>query len=341
MENYGAASAGNRALQKALMQLALGMDYMPVTTGNVYYVIPSGDSNYVEFYNKYQKTYRDGTKAVQTTVAAAYAAMTSNRHDVMLISANAAHAQTAILSVAKNRCHFIGLGLRMGAFGLGARARITMGVTTAAADIAVMQNTGVGNTFRNLKFDSSNTKDESLYAFAEGGEYSIFESCEFYKSTDLNETAAAEVLNNGDSAQWLNCVIGSTANEIADDKIRPCMLLNRETLTGKVCRDNVMDGCLLLRKAAGTEACFIYGSGATDVERMFYIDNTLFFSNPLGAATPALGVSFGAAQTVGAVVLGSRCSSVDVTALGETGKGVYTLAPSSPTYATAGKAVAS
>ena len=76
-----------------------------------------------------------------------------------------------------------------------------MGVTTAATDIAVMQNTGVGCTFGGLKFDSANTVAESLYAVAEGGEYSIYSGCEFYKSTDLNETAAAEILNNGDSAQ--------------------------------------------------------------------------------------------------------------------------------------------
>ena len=148
-------------------------------------------------------------------------------------------------------------------------------------------------------------------------------------------------MNNGDSAQWLNCTIGSTANAISGAIIRPCMLLTRETITGKVCRDNVMKGCLLLRKCGDTANRFIYGANANDVERMFYIDDTLFFSNPLGSATPALGVDFGAAQTEGAVVLGSNVTSVDVTALGATGEGIYTLAPSSPTYATSGKAVAS
>lgn len=340
MGKYSDASFGNRELEKALEDLAYGKS-LPATTGNVYYVIPSSDSNYEEFYKAHQKQYNDGTWAVHTTLASAYAATTSNRHDIILISANAAHAQTSMLSVAKNRVHFIGMGLRGGAYGLGARARITMGVTTAATDIAVMQNTGVGNTFRNLKFDSANTKDESLYAVAEGGEYAIYENCEFYKSTDLDVTGAAEVLNNGDSAQWLNCTFGSSANAISGAIIRPCMLVTRETITGKVCRDNVMKGCILLRKAGNVANRFIYGANATDVERMFYIDDTLFFSNPLGAATPALGVDFGAAQTEGAVVLGPNVVSVDVTALGATGEGVYTLAPSSPTYASAGIAVAS
>ena len=118
-------------------------------------------------------------------------------------------------------------------------------------------------------------------------------------------------------------------------------MLLTATLSGKKCRDNVMLDCILLRKAGGTEASFIYGANATDVERMFYIDRTLFFNNPLSAATPAVAVDFGAAQTEGAVVLGQGCSSVDVTVLATTGEGIYTLAPSSPTYATSGKAVAS
>ena len=303
-----------------------------LTFGDVYWVdATNGDDN------------NDGkTKDTAfATISAAYDAVTTNQHDVILLSGYAAHAQTSMLDISKNRVHFIGLSGREGAYGLGARTRITMGVTTAATDIAVMKNTGVGNTFHNIKFDSSNTVAESIYAVAEGGEYTIYQGCEFYKSTDLDVTGAAEVLNNGDSVQWLNCVFGSTANAISGAVIRPCMLLTRETITGKVCRDNVIDSCLFLRKCGNTGNRFIYGANATDVERMLLIRNSVFFSNPLGSATPALGVDFGAAQTQGAVLIDQHCSSVDVTALGATGEGVYTLAPSSPTYATAGIAVAS
>ena len=338
MGKYNPASAGNLELEKALNELALSANGVPATTGNVYYVIPSSDGGYLEFYAKYQKQYKDGTMAVHNTIASAYSAVTSNRHDVIMLSANAAHAQTSMLSIAKNRVHFVGMGLRAGAMGLGARARVTMGVTTAATDIAVMQNTGVGNTFRNIKFDSGNTKDESLYAVAEGGEYSIYESCEFYKSTDLNETAAAEVLNNGDSVQWIRCVFGSSANIVADDKIRPGMLLSRETITGKVCRDNIIDSCLFLSKSAGVEHVDIYGANADDVERMLLIKDTVFLSNILGAATPAHAVGFGAAQTEGSVIL-KNCTSVDHTVMAQAAVGIY-VDGAVPTFATSGVSVA-
>src|SRR3990167_2408221 len=216
---------GNYGLERVLREI-VGSFQPSFIPGNIYVVFNTSDEAYAEYAKNWNKKYSDGTPVIHTSISSAYDSVTSNRNDVILVNAHNAHAQTAILSVTKNRMHVWGMGMRTG-FGIGARARITMGVTTAAADIAVMKNTGVGNTFRNLKFDSSNTKDESLYSVAEGGEYSIYEGCEIYKSTDLNETGAAEVLNNGDSAQWLDCVFGSTVNEVADDKIRPNMLLTR------------------------------------------------------------------------------------------------------------------
>lgn len=305
-------------------------DYGIPTFGNVFWVDPTNgsDSN-------------DGQTAGEAfaTIAAAVAAATDNNNDVIMLSAYAAHAQTSMLTITKNRLHFVGAGMRDGSYGMGARTRITMGDSTVSADIAVIKNTGVGNTFNGIKFDSSSTVAASLYTVAEGGEYTIYNGCEFYKSTDLDETAAAEVLNNGDSVQWLNCVFGSTNNIVADNKIRPNMLLTRETITGKVCRDNIIDNCVFLVKAAGTEAVRIYGANATDVERMLLVKNSTFVSNTLGAATPAHAVGFGAAQTQGVVLL-QDCASVDHTVMAQAAVGIY-VAGAVPTFATTGVAVAS
>ena len=338
MENFGAASAGNLELEKALGALSSGVNGIPLTTGNVYYVIPAADSGYVAFYDKFNKTYSDGTSAIHNTIASAYSAVTSNRHDVILLSGNAAHAQTSMLDFSKSRFHVIGLNMRGGSFGMGARSRITMGVTSAATDLAVMKNTGVGNTFRNVKFDSSNTKAESLYAVVEAGEYAIYENCEFYKSTDLDETGAAEVANNGDSAQWIRCTFGSSANIVADNVIRANMLLTGGIVAGAKCRDNVVDSCIFLTKAGGTEHVDIYGANATDVERMFYVKDTLFYNNILAAADPAHAVGFGAAQTEGCVIL-KNCTSVKHTVMAQASKDIY-VDGAVPTFATTGVSVA-
>jgi len=309
------------------------------TFGKIFLVIPTADPNYDRISDIF-KTDPEGKVRVFTTISAAYDATTTNAHDVILISANAAHAQTAMLDISKNRVHFIGMDgrRRMNGIGIGARARITMGVTTAATDIAVLKNTGVGNTFTNLKFDSANTKAESIYAVADGGEYTIWDNCEFYKSTDLDVTAAAEVLNNADSAQWLNCVFGSSANESVGAVIRPCMSVTA-TLDGKKCRDNFISHCLFLSKAGNTAKTDIYGANATDVERMLLIENSIFMSNKLGAATPAHAVGFGSAQTEGSVIL-KNCTSVDHTVMAKAAVGIY-VDGAVPTFATAGVAVLS
>ena len=299
-----------------------------------------GNAWYVDIDNGSDDNVGTTPNTAFATVPAAISAATTNNHDVIYISANSTLSLSEMMSITKSRLHFIGTDLR-GGFGMGARTKISLGVTTDATDIATMQNTGIGNTFHGIKFMNSNTVAEGIYGIAEGGEYSVYDTCEFYKSTDLDVTGAAEVANNGDSAQWLNCTFGSTANIVADDKIRPCMLVTGGIISGKKLRDNIMDSCMMLRKAGGTEAQFIYGANATDVERMFAIKNTTFFNNPLSAATPAVAVNFGAAQTQGAVFLDANCAVVDVTVMATTGQNIFVQAPSSPTYATSGLSVAS
>ena len=298
--------------------------------GDVYFVDPTnGDDDYAG----------DTPDRAFATLAEAYSNVTTGQDDFIVLSAYAAHAVTEMLDVSKSRVHFVSAGFRPGSIGMGARSRITMGVTTLAADIAVMQNTGVGNTFSGIKFDSANTKDESLYSVVEAGEYAIYEGCEFYKSTDLDETAAAEVANNGDSAQWINCTFGSLVNIVADNKIRPNMLVTEGIVSGKVCRDNVIQGCLFLVKAAGTEAVRIYGANATDVERMLLVKDSVFLSNALGAATPAHAVGFGAAQTDGTVHL-VDCASADHTVMAEAAVGIF-VSGATPSFAASGVGVQS
>lgn len=337
MSKYREAAQGDIQLERALDELS-GLGGLPLTTGNVYYVIPSSDSNYKEFYDKYQKTYQDGTQAVHNTISSAYSAVTSNRHDIIFLSANAAHAQTSILDISKNRVHFVGMSMRGGSLGMGARTRITMGVTTSASDIAVMKNTGVGNTFSNLKFDSSNTKDESLYAVVEAGEYSIYRSCEFYKSSDLDDAGASELALNGDSAQFINCYIGSTANETGN--IRANVLCTGGIVSGKKLRDCHFIDCFFAGKADDTDKNFVYGANATDVERALTFKGCTFFNNPLGAGTPAVAVEFGAAQTEGAVFIDQNSAGVDVGVVGATGQNIFVVSQDGSTYATAGLAVA-
>ena len=120
------------------------------------------------------------------TVLAAYNLTVSGNHDVLVMSGNAPHAIADEIIVAKSRVHFVGLG--GGSRYLGQRTRFEMGVTTGVAK-AIIQVTGVGCTFSNIKFRSVDTLAASLYAVADGGEFTQFSYCSFEKATDLNVPA--------------------------------------------------------------------------------------------------------------------------------------------------------
>jgi len=312
-------------LKDRLERIEKKINEVEITTGRVFYVMNSTDTGYEEFVREHGE-YPDGVAKVYTSLSDAYNAMVSNRNDVCYIASHGGHAQTAILSIAKNRCHFRSFDVQRGR-SYGSRSRVTMGVTTSASDIAVVKNTGVGNTFKGLKFDSSNTKDESLYAFAEGGEYSFFEDCEFYKSTDLDEDAAAELLMNGDSCKFKNCTFGSLANAVTATGARPCVLLTRETITGKVCRDGMFEDCLFWRKSNGATAnCFVYSSGATDVERQLLFKRCGFINAKLSTYTPAQAVKGAATFTEGNIILDPGCYAVGCTKVSTT-NGVIVTGP--------------
>ncbi len=265
---------------------------VPASFGNYWFVNSDSGSD--------GNTGKSTSKAF-ATIGKAISKATTNNHDVIMLSGNAAHVQTDQISLTKGRLHFVGLG--GGSRYYGQRTRITMGVTTGTA-VAVIQNTGVGNTFTNIKFDSADTLSTSVYAFAEGGEYTQFTSCEFYKSTDLDQDAAAELLMNGDSSYFLHCTFGSNANAVSATGARPCVLLTVGTISGKACRDSTFEDCLFWRQAdGGTANSFVHSAGAADVERMLLFKNCLFYADVTSSSTPAVALSAAATLTVGRIVL--------------------------------------
>lgn len=270
------------------------------------------------------------------TIAKAYSALTTNKNEGIALMGNSTHALTEMLTTAKNRVHLFGYD--PGGRYVGHNAKVSLGVTTAATDIGTIKNTGVRNSFRNIKFINNNTVAEGIYCFVEAGEYSVIDSCEIYKSTDLDVTGAAELVMNGDSATVRNCTIGSTANAISGAIVRANVLMTKGIVSGKVSRDTLFENCWFWKRASNVANRFFYGANATDVERMLHIKNCTFFNTKLAAALPAQCVAFGAEQTQGFCLI-DNCTSINNTKLSTT-TGVY-IQGVVPTYATSGISVAS
>lgn len=311
------------------------------TFGNVFVVLNSSDTD-EENYQRMQDVMRVDPRGIvrfYTSVETAYAAMESNNNDVMVLDGNSTHTLSAMVTVAKNRCHFVGLDWLLGVKRpYGPSSKVSMGVTTAATDIAAFLNTGVRNSFRGIKFISDNTKDESLYTFVDGGEYTYMEDCEVYKSTDLDQSASAEFVCNADSPYYKHCTFGSLADARSGSVVRANVLFTKGIAgTGLVARDVTFDNCNFWIQCTDTGNRFVYGANATDVERLALFEKCKFICNGASSAIPAQNVAFGATLTVGAVLL-KDCSSLLASTAMSTTTGVFVDSPV-PAAATSGISV--
>ena len=244
------------------------------------------------------------------TVAQAYSMATTNHDDVIVLSTYDVHTLTAMLSITKNRVHFVG---DMYGRTYGQRARIYMGVTvtTSPATQMMVRNTGVGNTFTGIKFWSDNTLAECVATVGEGGEYAVYRNCEFYNSTLLNSNTRAELVLNGDSTQFYNCTFGSLADVVVGNVVRPAVLMTAATVTGYASSngssyDILFDGCKFWKNAGGTGTSFIKLADA-DLTRVMEIKDCTFIANKAGSV-PATAIT--SATLTGSQILlsGSTCA---------------------------------
>lgn len=296
---------------------------LPFTPGKIMFVVPNSQNSYGDFQFQYPVDL-NGRVRTFSTLAQAYAAADDNANDVIILDGNSTHTLTEMLSITKNRVHFYGLDYFTGADRpYGCSAKVSLAASTGATNIATIKNTGIRNSFHNIKFINGSTVTEGIYSFVEGGEYTFMENCEIYKSTDLDVTGAAELVMNGDSAYLKNCTIGSLADARSGAVIRPNVLFTAGIAgAGKVARDVTFENCNFWIQSTNTANRFVYGANATDVERLALFDRCKFICNGASSAIPAQNVAFGATLTVGAVLL-SYCTSVLASTAMSTTTGVY------------------
>lgn len=273
----------------------------------------------------------NGVNRPWKTIEKAYGAITTNKNEGIALMGSSTHALTEMLDFSKSRAHMFGYdpGGRM----YGQNAKVSLGVTTAATDIGTIKNTGVRNSFGNIKFINENTVAEGIYCFIDGGEYMVMDYCEVYKSTDLDVTGAAEMVMNGDSAIVSNSTIGSNANAISGAIIRPCVMLTKGLAgAGKVARDVTFMNCDFWRWAGNAANAFVWSTTATDVERKMEFRDCLFNVTKKSTGTPAVAVGGAAAFTAGEILLTGSTAENGCTALA-TQTGIFSCLP---TYAAGG-----
>lgn len=251
--------------------------------------------------------------------------VTSNNNDLVVIDPDSTVVETAMVTVSANRTKFVGdTSGRI----MGAGAKWSVGVTTAATDIGTVLNTGVRNEFHGIKFMNSNTVAEGIYCLVESGEYTVYSNFEIYKSTDLDQTAASELVLNGDSCQFSHGTIGSLANAQTGTTIRPCVALNNNLAPSgtKQMRECYFDGVRMLKHSGHTSSAFVWATADADVERTLELHDCKFINAVLSAATPAVAVGGAAALTVGQILITGDSYEVGCTALA-TQTGIFVTMP--------------
>lgn len=295
-----------------------------------------GKTFYVDYDNGLDTN--DGLTSVTAvkTVAYGYSLMTSNNNDVLVLSAYSSHPLTAMLDVTKNRVHFIGSGVGFRKY--GQRAKITMGITTATTDVFMVKNTGIGNSFINIKFASDNTLTQATGAVGEGGEYASYMNCEFYCSVKLTSDTHAELVLNGDFPQFYNCTFGSIADAVSGDKVRPAVITTGGAVSGAqsggVSRDVLFEGCNFWKNAGGTTTAMVKVPADNDLERYMEFKDCSFVANKLGSV-PAVAIAVTAALTKSQINLTGSTSSANCTKLA-TQTGVISSLPARVATATIG-----
>ena len=263
------------------------------------------------------------------TISKAEGLITTNKNEGIALMGNSTHTLTEMLTVDKNRMHMFGYD--PGGRVYGQNAKVSLGVTTAVTDIGTLLNTGVRNSFSNIKFMNANTVDEGIYCVVESGEFTVFSNFEIYKSTDLDQTAASELVLNGDSSQFFNGTIGSLANAQTGTTIRPCVALNNNLAPSgtKQMRECYFHNVRMLKHSGHTSSAFVWATADADVERTLELNDCKFINAVLSAATPAVAVGGAAALTVGQIVISGNSYEVGCTALA-TQTGIFVTMP---TYA--------
>src|SRR3990167_5448692 len=273
--------------------------------GDVYWVFEDSDTNY-------QAMIKTHPKNVFNTVLGAYNATTTNNNDVIFISAHTGHALTAMLTVSKNKVHFIGMG---GDGRIGdQRTRVTIGVTTAVTDVALIRVTGQGCTFRNIKFATSNTLTEAVTCFQDESPNGLLvKNCSIHSigSAQLTATGGSALRLAGDGSLYDRCQIGADTilNTVANQ------VVHIKTIDSAVAKRVVFKECLFYTYSSDSTHVFVKVPTASgDVDRYVFFKDCDFlnFATADGGGT-TLAVAFESEITAGGHIFVSGGSAFGVT----------------------------
>ncbi len=302
----------------------------PFTAGKVFFVINNGNAWYSDIEAQFPPD-SEGQIRTYSTKLAAYNATVTNRNDVILIDAASSHS-AAMLTVAKNRIHFVGMdgGGRKNSQG----SKLITPATSVAASVAVIKNTGTRNTYENIKFVQNGTNAAQISAFEDTGEGTYVKNCGMEVNSILS-TVTQGLLFKGDTCHYEDCQFGnSTVYHTAQ---------NQAPLVFKTpARYSYFINCSMINYSSQTDASCIDVPDTNGVIGWIKFENCSLVSANLGdgaiaGGTMAEGVTN--AGTSGYLLFDNRCTSYNATIFAEAVAYTLNAAPAGAATAGGGEAV--
>ena len=296
--------AGAQAIQNAVATATLG------STGNIYYLDPV---------NGLDGNPGNVPSAAVQTLAAGYALLTSGNNDVLVLIGNGtstASARITTFTWAKNACHLIGI---CAPSAISQRARIanptTSGLTITANFFTV---SGSGCLFQNISWfvgaGAGQTGIAASICLTVTGQRNAFVNCDIEGMGDatsaVSSTSRNILLNGGGENIFSHCNIG------LDTVIRTSANASVE-LQGGTAR-NSFENCTFLMWSSDGLQYFLYGTGASCMDRWVFFKGCNFMNAIKPAGGTACALAFVLPSTAnGQVNFDATSGLFGVTAIGD------------------------
>jgi hypothetical protein len=275
--------------------------------GKVMVVFNSSDTDEANYFMVQEVMKNDPTGVLRfyTSLSDAYDAAESNNNDVILLDANSTHSLSSGLAITKNRIHFIGMDGGDRLVQQGAKVQLATAATTAY----VVKNTGVRNSFRNIKFIQAATAATGLTVMQEGGEGSLWKNCSFVfgVADNLDQTDAFEVVLGSDSATYVDCTFG--CDTLVTSAARAVISLDQVTASQEF-KSNIFRNCTSIISSSSSTATHIRLSAVGDILYTNLFDRCNFMASvdSAGGAAIAETVQTGTGTVKGVLCFAHPCT---------------------------------
>ncbi len=252
--------------------------------GKIHVVISTSDeATKINMLQTVFKADPDGRIRFYNTLEAAYAEVTSNADDVILLAGYATHSVATGIAWTKSRVHVLGMDSGDRLIQQGAKVELAGAVDSAY----VVKVTGTRNSFRNVKFIQSSTHANALTVVQDGGEGSLYKNCSFVFGVvdNLDQTTAHEFLAGSDSATYLNCTFGS--DTLLTSAARSVFHIKSVTASQEF-KSNILRDCLFSISSSSSTATFVRLDAVSDILFSNLFDRCTFYASVDSAGGAAL-----------------------------------------------------